>query len=266
MTNNIWEPHSVCIDHSKQLVSPVIPKSACTTLRHHVFFVDEQPDNWLKPRAMAQTDQAGQLEVGLSQLPDDYECLLLIREPLDRLISGMAEVIYRQFTGADNPESGQLSPKDALTSQGKPNLQNSDMFEEHIWKFINKGTNNLWGFFDCFTTHGVLNIHVEQQTTIMDWQNLQNKFQNITMIEVDKNLWPNITQWMNERGTPISDEPYVNANPAFSNGHKAYIKGIYTLAVKDNRNNLLDDYKKYFQTDIDFYNSQKADFYRGAEQ
>lgn len=249
MTNSIWEPkHSVCFDNTKRCVSPVIPKSACTTLRHHVFFVDEQPDNFLKHGEFT-NDQAG-------QVPDDYECLLLIREPLDRLISGMAEVVYRQ-----------LSREDLLTSEGRTNFENSDKIEEHIWNFINNDdTNNLKGFFDHFTAHGVLNIHIEQQTTIMDWHNLQNKFQNITMIEVDENLWPNITQWMNERGTPISDEPFVNANPAFRNGHKSYIKGIYTLAVKDNRNNLLDDYKKYFQTDIDFYNSHKAEFYRGAVQ
>ena len=263
MTNSIWETKGgFCFDHSRQLVSPVIPKSACTTLRHHVFFVDEQPDNWVKPGEFT-NDQAG-------QIPDDYECLLLIREPLDRLISGMAEVIYRHLIHKDLLTS-QVKTRDLMVAgrglQRSP-FENSDKIEEHIWNFINNDdTNNLKGFFDCFTTHGVINIHVEQQTTIMDWQNLQNKFQNITMIEVDKNLWPNITQWMNERGTPIRYEPYVkNANTAFRNGHKAYIKGIYTLAVKDNRNNLLDDYKEYFQTDIDFYNSHKADFYRGAEQ
>ena len=249
MINTNWEPkHNLFFDQTERLVSPVIPKSACTTLRHYVFNVDDNPENMLFKEEFSQSE--------INDIPNDYDCLMFIREPLDRMISGIAEVMYRQ-----------LIREDLLTSEGITNYQNSDRIEEFIWNFVNHNdTKTLKGMFKSFTAYGALNIHVEQQTTIMDWQNLQNKFKNITMIEVDENLWPNITQWMNERGTPISNEPYVNANLAFRKGHKAYIKGIYTLAVKDNRNNLLDDYKEYFQTDIDFYNSHKAEFYRGAEQ
>ena len=249
MINTKWEPkHSVCFDHTKRFVSPVIPKSACTTLRHHIFNVDDNPENMLLKGEFSQYE--------INEIPNDYDCLLFIREPLDRLISGIAEVMYRQ-----------LSREDLLSPEGETNFQNSDRIEEFIWNFVNHDdTKTLKGMFKSFTAHGNLNIHVKQQTAIIDWQNLPNKFSNITMIEVDENLWPNITTWMNERVTPLSDELYVNANPAFKNGHKSYLKGIFTIAVLDNRNNLLDDYKEYFKSDIDFYNSHKAEFYRGAEQ
>jgi len=256
MTSENWEPdNGICLDHERRLVSPVIPKSACTTLRRNVFLLDmsddADPKNNLVRGEFSKHDTI--------HMPDDYDCIVFIRDPLDRLISGIAEVLLRQ-----------LGHEGLHSSEQMLNFHNADKIEEYIWNFVNhNGTKHLQGFIDYFTKNNRVNDHIEKQTILMDWQGMQNKFSNITLFEVDGNLWPNIIHWMKIRRTPIikdSEYPYMYCNSVFTSGFKSYIKGIYTLAFRDNRNNLLDDYKEYYKTDIDFYNSHKAEFYRGGEQ
>lgn len=259
MTSSNWKPtHGVCYDHGLRLTSPIIPKSGCTFLRHSLFKLDNE-------NLLPSVDQTVYLKLGeydfhdIDKIPNDYDCLVFMRDPLERLISGLAEVHFRNMYNT--------KVRGILNEDGSRSPDESHRIEESVWNFINDdNTKNLKGIFEYFTSHGSLDIHLESQTTIMDWQNLPNKFSNVTIMEVDKNLSRNLEHWMNKRGTPIDELPYINANSHFRNGHKSYLKGIFTLAVKDNRNNLLDDYKEYFKTDIDFYNSQKNNFYRGGEQ
>ena len=97
---------------------------------------------------------------------------------------------------------------------------------------------------------------------------MKNNFSNITMFDVNRNLWTNLTHWMTKREPPrveIKQRANEYVNSSFNKGFKSYVKGAYTVAFEENKNNLLDDFKEFYKSDIDFYNTHKSHCYKGGE-
>ena len=120
-----WKPkEGICIDFNRSIFAPVVPKSACTTLRSGVFYFDYGRNHGKHPRGEFTPDQA-------DLVPIDFDCLVFIRNPLDRLISGISEVICRTL-----PNAGFMSLGEDGIPVGAPNYQDSKDIEEYFLDFL----------------------------------------------------------------------------------------------------------------------------------
>ena len=243
--------HSQCYlvfiqDHIK-LWSPGVAKSASSLLKYCIF--DDANQYFKNPKV----DNAELLEI-----PSDYDCLLFVRDPISRAPSGLAEAYIRYL---------KESKYDGLWDWdwNHSNTSIDQDIETEFKEFINTHT-----FKEIVAFHSRssgVEEHIERQSFLNGWNMLSMYQDNITMIEVDDNVFRNAAHWMRERGTPVKDDVNIIRNSTLTgNGRKAYFKGAYEALMAVNHNNFMDELLEFYQPDIDFYNSVKSSFYRGAEQ
>ena len=155
MTDGIWRPQNdIFIDYNSKLCAPAIPKSAYSTLKVHVFNVFKSDEPGLV------THFRGQLpNTYPDSVPDNFDCIVTVRDPLDRLISGIAEVMYRKFK----------------RDSGLPEKNFSRDVDSFILNFLyTDKTKNL----ECLLTElsttsseaHIRDIHLRSQTELMDWK------------------------------------------------------------------------------------------------
>jgi len=271
----LWNPtHDVCVDLEHNIFSPIVPKSACTLMRHYVFFINEKI-----PHRNFVGNQAGQFRAddiapimrGYHNM-DNMDCILFVRDPMERFMSGFSEVYYRRrmaeffdmpsakdITGTITPAGGRIKMK----SDSEADLvKNSIEFEHKILEFLD--TNRFNDIISWCTDHGRINVHVEPATDIIHWTRLQ-EYSKITFFEVDKNLYSNVAHWMRARGTPLKNEKEVFPNHIHLNGLKGFCKGAVSAYAQCNKG-FINDLKNYYKKDFAAYELLKKKFYRGGEE
>ena len=260
-----WCPqHNVLIDIEKKIFSPVVPKSACTLLRHYIYFIDDSQEH-----INYKTNHAGQFGIEdarpiLREYPN-MEGILFVRDPVERFLSGFAEVYYRKTMvekyGKPNPlVGGSVKLKSDIEREL---VKNSIEFEHDLLKFLDRSRFNDLIIY-C-KAKGRVNVHVEPATDIIHWTNLK-EYDKFTFFEVDKNLYSNVAHWMRKRGTPLKVEEEVFPNNITLNGLKGFVKGAISMYVSQQQNGILNDLKQYYSKDIEVYELLKDKFYRGSEQ
>ncbi len=223
-----------------KLWAPVVPKSACTLLKEHIFENGYNED----------TGKSSYF----NEIPSDYDCLIYVRHPRARVTSGLAEVYQRYL----------IKDKYTDIDQGRTLSKYNYQIEADFKRFINQNSFN--DMLDFFTKFGEINVHIMPQIDVINWAELSESKVKITMIEVDRNVHINTMHWMKKRGSPLSEQTNIIANPALRSFHKAYFKGAFEALLLSNHNNFASDLNEYYSADMQFYNENKSSFYRGGEK
>ena len=274
MTMEKWMPDGdVCVDFKNNMFTVPIPKCASTLLRHHIFFNDKNkiingmrvgdledirttelavvPDG--NKKILRDIDRSNIYDTSIL---NNMDCLLFVREPLNRFITGFSEHFYRLIANVRFKDS--KDKKQAI----RPHL--AEIENEITTFFMNSKFEDFLVLLH--SRKNKMDHHCLPVTTIVDWENLKTFSDKITFFETDINLYSNVAHWMRARETPLAIEHDTISNATIDKGLKSFIKGSLALYIKQNATEFMKEFNHFYKDDIEFYNYALPKCYRGAEQ
>ena len=263
--------HALLVNPLHQIVSPVVPKNACSWQRSYMYghkvegeFGFKEPDMYtgeeepffLPVESFKRTIEYRKPKVDMSDYLT-YSCIVFIRDPFKKFLSGVCEWIIRAVDWDELGFQGDYILRNGLQ---KFNKRDPKLFENFCE--VTK-----WYIDDMFSKdHFSKDEHTELQTNTIS--NIREVYPNSIWMEVNANLVKNVKHWANANHKNIpglchpESDSFLNNNAdiPFKIFAKGYLDGLLTDTIKK------EQVLTYLAPDINLYNEVKSLCYRGGEQ
>lgn len=256
-------PHALLINDYHRMISPVVPKNACSWQRLTLYAhktddkkgfqaPDMEKDTQYPKRSFETKDNRVDLSDYL-----DYSLVCFVREPIEKFISAVCELILRAYDFGPNGLHGDFNHI----------LQNFSSIEVNniLKSFAETAQYYIDEMFK--TEHFLKDNHTNLQSHFLN--DIKEQMSNQVWFEVNDRLSENVKHWARSNNKTIhglEEDTYFEKlhNTLYESPWKLYVKGYLegVLTIPDNKHKL----QKYLEPDFELYNEVKSLCYRGAEQ